>query len=249
MKFGKIVKASILSLSLIGILSGPADVFAADNTIIPDYVLKKVEAEIEKNKQEIPKLRAWEEDSEGNIKEVTPLSKRNNNKAFMYSYFPNEDEYAYIYDTYIAYNPNKNWKYKSAGTCKVTNEYDKPVKASYTQSASSLTTWEVSGSISAKGEIGVDFLAKLELELGGSYSRSKAYSKGWSYSLSATVDPWEVAYITNYVVGGYTGGQIKYHKVHKQLGTVTSYYENAGGTAVSKNDTNVVITASQPILH
>ncbi|MNZ93369.1 hypothetical protein D3C78_1124310 [compost metagenome] len=218
--------------------------FADDNSSIPAEVLQKANSLVVTDS--IPELEAWEVDLNGNKEEVTPLSQRIDQKISP-SAVPN-DGFIYAFDDYLPDFSKKNWTYQNMGTVRIENKLSTPAEANYTQTNTDVSSWNVGVNISGKAEVGVKFLAKLEITLGGSWGMSKTFTKSTSYGIKQQIPGKTTAYITAYAVGGNSNGSLAYKKYSPSGASLLGYYyESAGGTAVNKNDANIVISSTEPI--
>lgn len=208
---------------------------------VPDDILDSVENEIQKNHIELPEVKAWEVDLSGNITEVTPLSERMTTMA------PPKDGYVYYFDKYVVNKPKRNWKFKNAGIYRFSNKTNSTATVQYLQESTTTTNWNVTGSIEGSAKIKASFLGEIETKVSVSAGASKTYTKGKTYGATISVPKKTTVYITNYTVGINDSGRLRYKK-YSASGTslVGYYYENAGGTAISKNDVNVEVTKTEP---
>ena len=107
--------------------------------------------------------------------------------------------------------------------------------------------WSVSASISGTSTIGNKFLAAVEVKVGAGVGREKMWNSGTTHGINYKVPAKTIYYLTNYQVGYNGGGYLLYNKYHPSGASAGVYTESAGGTAVSKNDVNIELTASEPI--
>lgn len=238
---GKIIATGSLGFVLLTSL-GVEGALAAKNENpqgIPQRILDLAESKVEETK--LPEVKAWETDTNGNVKEVVPLSER------MSTYTPPNDGYKYSFDTYVHSSGKKNWHYRNAGTFRVNNALSNAATMKYIQQSTATTKWSVSGSISGSATIGNTWIGAVEVELGGTVGRDKTDSEGKTYQVDAKVPAKSVAYLTNYHVGAASNGTLRYKKYSSGGSQVGIYTENAGGTGISKSDVNVELTAVEPL--
>ncbi|WP_416148622.1 hypothetical protein ACM26V_20480 [Salipaludibacillus sp. HK11] len=250
----------LLVVTLLLILTIPTQTFAnVDNTdndkqisdnYIPEYVQELVKKQEAESQFQLPEVKAWEEDLDGTIKEVIPLSERPLSSMIgeVSIMAPPKDGFVYKFDRYIADSVKRNWTYKSAGTIRIRNTLSTSTQAHYTQQNTTTTKWSVAGEISGSATIGNSFLGAVESKLSISAGRDKSWTSGRTYGVKQKIPARTTAYVTAYAVGANTGGRIAYKK-YSPSGTslVGMYYETKGGTAISKNDASIEITAKEPI--
>lgn len=232
-------KLAVGVLSLTFLLSSQMVFAQASDSVIPEDVLEKAKAK--ESHYQVPELKAWEIDMDGNRKEVVPLSERVTTLA------PPNDGYKYAFDRYDASRNSKDWTYKSTGTIRVNNALDKPATLSYTQQTTTETKWNVSSSISAKTELSLGFLAGVEASTSLQVDSTKTWTKGTTYGVGIEVSAKTTAYLTNYAVGINSNGKFIYKKYASSGSQVGIYEETAGGTVISKDDANVELTSTAPM--
>lgn len=242
-----IFKGVFASVLFSGLFLGNVEnlVAAEGNGAIPQEVIDKANEKVEMSENEVEEVKAWEEDLNGNIKEVAPLSERNNDdKSGEISLFAvPKDGYKYTFDKYEKKSPKKNWYLKNMGTFRLANKVKTVLKGQYVQEETVISNWKVSTNLSVKGKIGSSFLGGIEATLGGSFDYSKTATKGKKYGVEQKVPPKTIHYLTAYSVGGYDNGRLKYKKYSPSGSSLVGYYyENASGTAVSKTDLNIEVT-------
>ena len=243
--FSVLALTTILTLSSFG--SFAANASKTDNGI-PDYVLQLVNQKVEDNKYVIPEAVGYESDVNGNLTKVTPLSQREFSEDSISTMSVPNDGYIYIFNDYIATSASTNWYYRSVGTFRFSNQTSTPVSnVKYEQYSSTTVKWSVSGSISGTATIGTKFLAAVEVKAGVSVGAEKTWNSGTSYGATYTVPAKTIYYLTNYQVGVNAGGQLLYNKYYPNGSSAGVYTESAGGTAISSNDVNIELTASEPI--
>ncbi|MBQ6447030.1 hypothetical protein KGR20_15750 [Cytobacillus oceanisediminis] len=253
MKRKKVIFKGIIASALFTgafISNGGSIVGAEKNDSIPQEVIDLANEKVEISENEVEEIKAWEEDLNGNITEVTPLSERNNGvKSGEISLFaPPKDGYTYSFDSYVKNSPRKDWYFQNLGVFRIANKNTVKAEAQYEQQETVTTNWKVSANLSGKGTIGKSFLAGIEATIGGSYDYSKTTTKGKKYGVKQEVPPKTTHYITAYAVGGYDNGRLRYKKYAPGGSSLVGYYyETASGTAVNKNDVNVELTRSEPI--
>ncbi|MWC29749.1 hypothetical protein [Paenibacillus sp. MMS18-CY102] len=237
---GKVGLLSVaLSLSVVG------SAYAKTKSDIPTDVLAKADAQVVPTS--VPKTTAWEVDLNGNKKQVIPLSELNKSGSFSVFSVP-IDGFTYIFNGYVSSAAQKNWYYQNMGTVRIENNLTTSASANYSQTTSKESQWNVGINISGRTEVKASFLAKLEVELGGSWGISKTFTSGTSYGISQVIPAKTTAYITAYSVGGSSHGNLEYKK-YSPGGTLVGYYfESAAGTAVNPYDSNIVIQSTVPIV-
>lgn len=217
-------------------------------TGIPKSVLEKADSKVTSNKDEIPEIKAWETDLSGNTIEVTPKSMQLNSKDPVSVFAPPKDGYVYLFNSYISSSAKKNWYYENLGTFRFSNQTSTPIKnVKYEQTISKTSKWSVSSNISGEAKIGNSFLGQIKAKLGAEGAYSRSWTKGNTYGASYTVPARTIYYLTNYQVGLNSNGKLLYNKYHPSGGSAGVYTESAGGTAVSKSDISIEVTASEPI--
>ena len=244
----------LITLCLLLFIIRPDSSFAANNVNnnIPKDVLQKIEQKLKENEAKEIKVEAWEEDFKGNKIKVTPLSERKdfkkNTSGVVASAVPS-DGYNYVPDIYVVNNPSRNWNYKQAGVFRANNASSTAVMkdVTYIQQSSVENFWNVNVSISGSGTFGNSFLGQIAYSVGGAYDKSRKYTTGTTYSTSFDVQPRTTAYLTNWTVGMYDKGTLRYKK-YTTSGTLVGYYsESGGGTAVSQSDVNLELTDTDPM--
>lgn len=248
------IGVSVLSFSLLMSSTIPA-LASSDlsNNNVPQEVMNKINAEVKLNENKPIKVEAWEEDLNGVKVKVKPLSERSkgfnqNNSTLIGTYGVPADGYTYVPEGYFVSNPSPNYKYKVAGVMRMENKSSTLTlkDVTYTQQSTVENFWNVGLSISGNATFKTSFLGKLAVTMGGTYDKSKKYSTGTTYSTKVDIPPKTIAYLTNYTVGMYDKGTVRWKKYTKS-GTLVGYYsESAGGTAVSKSSINIVLSDTDP---
>lgn len=143
----------------------------------------------------------------------------------------------------------KDWHFKVVGISRFQNSYPTKMRAKYELYEDITQNAEVSAEISLTAETKLAFLSALEakIDFRGGYSRT--WNKGWKATLESTVLPYTVAYITNYQVGVSSKGALVYEKRSPTEALCGEYREIVGGTVLSLTDTNLEITATEPMSH
>lgn len=208
---------------------------------IPSHIQDLIQAKENEVNNALPEVKAWEVDLAGNVTEVVPLSDRIGVQA------PPNDGFVYTFSHYDLDRTSRDWHYRSAGTVRIQNDLSVPGTYTYEQQNNTTVNWSVSSSISGNTTIGNSFIGKIEYEMGISVGRSKTWSKGTKYGVSQTLPAKSIVYITNYAVAVEGRGSLVYEKRSPAGSLLGYYYENAGGWTISQNDSNIVITATEPL--
>lgn len=216
------------------------------STGIPKSVLIKADSKVIRD--EIPEIKAWETDLEGNTIEVTPKNMNLSSKDENIVFRPPNDGYVYLFSSYVSNTAKRNWYYENLGTFRFSNKTKEPItNVKYEQTSNRTSHWGVSSNISGEGKIGISFLGEVNVKLGAEADYSRSWTKGNIYGANFTVPKQTVYYLTNYQVGLNSNGTLLYNKYHPSGGSAGVYTESAGGTAVSKSDVSIEVTDTQPI--
>lgn len=215
-------------------------------TGVPESILKKADSKVIRH--EIPEIKAWETDAEGNTIEIVPKNMKLISNETINLFSPPNDGYIYKFTKYVSQNATKNWYYENLGTFRFSNRTQTPVNnVNYTQERQRQSQWSVSGNISGSTAVKVKFLAEIKVQLGVEGSYSRTWQKNFTYGASYTVPPMTTYYLTNYQVGLNSNGYLVYDKWHPEGYIVGTYTESCGGTAVSTSDVHIELTDQEPI--
>ncbi|MCR8844650.1 hypothetical protein NQ117_13250 [Paenibacillus sp. SC116] len=234
------------SFALLTTLHSTAYATSTVSIELPNEVLEKVKQAENEQVFTIPEIKAWETDLDGVTREVEPLHLSGSENSTLAP--PVGNGYNYVFSHYDQSRMSKDWKYKSIGTYKISNKYSTPLQASYTQTTTATSNWNVSANIAGEATIGNSFLGKIEVTAGASVSKQWTYHSGATYGITQTIPANSVAYISAYSVGYNSGGTLVWNKYDIDYMThLGTYKESASGTAISKNDVSVEISSTQPI--
>lgn len=193
--------------------------------------------ELERQKQyKLEPIKAWEEDLNGNIVEVTP---KNVNGSIMS--VPN-DGFLYIYDDYILdYHTSDDKRFFVSRIVVENYAYDTFAPITYKQQSTVVTEWSVSSNLQLEVEAGNDFLGKIKASTGVDVGSSHTSSKSEDIEFGPMqVPPRTKGTIIKYRGGYYGNGALRYRKYSPSgLSWLGYYYETGNGWSVSPTTTFV----------
>lgn len=151
--------------------------------------------------------------------------------------------YSDIVDGYLREYGNMNFStseikntYNFIGQVSTHNNTPSPANLQYTQSSSSTTSWNVSGTVKGSADVTLAFLGKIKAELGVTVGTSFTTSSSSQALTTITVSPGKTGYIDAYHKAVYAVGSIPYWDYTPDtVEVVRSGSINVNGYAIVQN--------------
>ncbi|WP_310552125.1 hypothetical protein [Paenibacillus glufosinatiresistens] len=216
--------------------------FAANDK--PVHELKGIWSRGEITQDPVKPFKGYKTDANGNVTplDVSPFTGNNiitttetggvstnnywnSNNSLYYEYIPG----SYTID----YSSKDSYHYK-VGHTQAYNAGTVPAPLNYTQGQQATSTWSVTTQVSGTAELKTNYLTKLGLTLGGSYTYSNATQSSSSIAYTLYVTPGYTGFIDACLPGGYANGTAKYKEYMYSYGTGT--FIATGNTVSNSNE-------------
>lgn len=210
-------------------------VMAGSFSTVPNQAAQEKMDEIS---NDIPEMRAFEIDAEGNEVEVEPLHL---SEAATLSVPSDGFQYIYKYFEYTG-GGTRDPYFKMLGRKSQENlSYTQPLTVKYTQESSASSEWSVSPSLELNTKAGNEFLGKLEAKVGVTLTTGHTWGSSTTVEEELVTPPRTWGALTKYNAAIQGNGALVYEK-RTASGTsiIGQYKETVGGWAVAKNDTHIV---------
>lgn len=150
--------------------------------------------------------------------------------------------YRRVYGSVVLSTYRKNEKYELLGRVSVYNSTSSKGRLDYKQDSTRTVNWQVSGNVSARGEVSLPFLSELEVSVGGSVGRSVTTGRSTSVTYSTDVPARSSRSIECYQVAAYGAGKIPWWDYRPQGGApVRNGSDNVSGSAPMVNEYRYIV--------
>ncbi|MEX1029745.1 MAG: hypothetical protein WDZ91_06830 [Paenibacillaceae bacterium] len=141
--------------------------------------------------------------------------------------------YEYISNSYTQTSSSNDPYHYLVGQTQAYNGTSSPATLSYTQASSTTSHWSVTSQVSATADLKTNYLQKLSLTLGGTYTNSNTTTSSTTILYTISVSAGKTGYIFAWLPGGYSYGTAKYKEY---LYSTVSGQFYATGTTVTTNE-------------
>ncbi|KEQ22590.1 hypothetical protein [Paenibacillus tyrfis] len=155
-----------------------------------------------------------------------------------------DGRFVYVFKGYDQSATQHDRKHFPIGSAYGQNNSPNPMKLTYTQQQSAVSTWTFTGKVGFEGEFGTALLAKAKASIGFEVSKQRQQSASSTAAAENTVSPWKQGEITAFHSGVYSGGTALYHMFDtKEGGVYAGEYRQWGDAwTVGENDVNYFFT-------
>ncbi|WP_028551672.1 hypothetical protein [Paenibacillus sp. UNC451MF] len=236
---------SLLAISVLTFSLSVPTFAAKDNS--PE--LKGTWSRGEVTQDPIATFKGYKTDEAGNktVLDVSPFTGNNiissatakgmkgaNGEVGTYNYWDGVYYYEYIPNSYVMDYGFKDDYHYNVGHTQAYNGTGGTAKLSYSQASAVTSQWSVTAQVSSTAEIKANYLQKLGLTFGGSYTSSNTTTSTSTILYQIDVSPGKTGYIDAALPGAYSNGTASYKEYlyFSATGTFTS----TGNTVTNSNE-------------
>jgi hypothetical protein len=170
---------------------------------------------------------------------VTPLNWWDSSNTYYYEYVNN---------SYSQTSSSNDSYHYPVGQTQTYNGTSNNSTLAYTQAGTVTSSWSVTAQISSTAELKQNYLAKLGVTFGGSYSTSNTTTSSTTILNSIQVSPGKTGYIKAYLPGGYSYGTAKY-KEYLYISSVGIFSATGNTVTTSEGGWSPISSSSYSVLN